>query len=166
MNSTDSLVVIIMGSKRDLGHAQEIVVMLDQLGVAHETRVASAHKSAAYLLKMLSEYEASGRRIVYIAVAGRSNALAGMVDANVRGPVVTCPPVSSTFGGADIYSSLRMPSGVSPMVVLEPNAAGLAAAKCLGLSDPDLQERIRAFQGSMSTGIAQDDRAVRNSGEV
>ena len=166
MNSTRTLVAVIMGSKRDLGHAQEVVAMLDQLGIAHELRIASAHKSAAFLLDLLSEYETSGGRIIYIAVAGRSNALAGMVDANVSGPVITCPPISSTFGGADIYSSLRMPSGVSPMVVLEPKAAGLAAAKCLALSDPGLRERIRALQGEISTGIVEDDRVVRNSGDA
>ena len=164
MDSADSLAVIIMGSKRDLGHVQKIIAQMDQLGIAHEMRVASAHKSAPHLLKMLSEYSASGRAIVYITVAGRSNALAGMVDANVSGPVITCPPISSTFGGADIYSSLRMPTGVAPMVVLEPEAAALAAAKCLALSDSDLRQKLRTYQDGLSSRIVEDDRAVRNSG--
>lgn len=164
MESAEGMVVIIMGSKRDLGHVQKIIAQLDQLSIAHEMRAASAHKSAAHLLKMLSEYSASGRAIVYITVAGRSNALAGMVDANVSGPVITCPPISSVFGGADIYSSLRMPTGVAPMVVLEPEAAALAAAKCLALSNSDLRQKLRTYQDGLSSRIVEDDRAVRNSG--
>ena len=121
-DSADRLVVIIMGSRRDGDHAQRIRDALDRLGAASELRVASAHKTVNHLLDMLREYEAREGSIVYVAVAGRSNALAGMVDANVSGPVITCPPLSSAFGGADIYSSLRMPSGVAPMVVLEPEA--------------------------------------------
>ena len=162
--SEGGLVVIIMGSKGDLGHVQKIVAQLDQFGIAHEMRIASAHKSAAHLLKMLSGYSASGRTIVYITVAGRSNALAGLVDANVSGPVITCPPISTVFGGADIYSSLRMPSGVAPMVVLEPEAAALAAAKCLSLSDSDLRQQLYAYQDGLSQKILEDDGTVKDSG--
>ena len=69
------------------------------------------------LLDVLAEYEASGEVGVYITVAGRSNALSGMADANVTAPVIACPPYSDKYGGADLYSSLRMPSGVAPAVV-------------------------------------------------
>jgi len=160
MNSKEALVVIIMGSKRDLSHVQKITEVLDRFAIAYELRVASAHKATAYLLDMLSEYEESDRRIVYIAVAGRSNALAGVIDANVSGPVITCPPISTAFGGADIYSSLRMPSWVGPMVVLEPGAAALAAIKCLALADPDLRRRVVAFQRDISNQITEDDQEV------
>jgi len=165
MGPVEGMVVIIMGSKRDLGHVQKIVAQLDQFGIAHEMRVASAHKSVAHLLRMLSAYSSSGRTIVYITVAGRSNALAGMVDANVSGPVITCPLISSAFGGADIYSSLRMPTGVAPLVVLEPEAAALAAAKCLSLSDSDLRQQLRVYRDGLSHKIVEDDRRVKDSGE-
>lgn len=162
-NSAESMVVIIMGSKRDLDHAQRIRDALGRLGVASELRVASAHKTVHHLLGMLREYEAREGRIVYVAVAGRSNALAGMVDANVSVPVITCPPLSSAFGGADIYSSLRMPSGVAPMVVLEPEAAALAVAKCLAISDPELRQAVLAYQRDLRDGVEEDDRTVRES---
>jgi 5-(carboxyamino)imidazole ribonucleotide mutase/phosphoribosylaminoimidazole-succinocarboxamide synthase len=113
-----SFVPIIMGSKSDLGHALKIVDGLNAFGIASEIRVASAHKAARYLLDLLAGYEADSRPKVYITVAGRSNALSGMVDANVTAPVIACPPYSDRFGGADLYSSLRMPSGVAPAVVL------------------------------------------------
>jgi len=65
-------------------------------------------------------------------VAGRSNALSGFLDAQVTAPVIACPPASEAFGGMDILSSLRMPRGVAPLVVLEPENAALAACQDAG----------------------------------
>ena len=157
----ECMVLIIMGSKRDLDHAQRIRDALGRLGVGSELRVASAHKTVSHLLDMLSEYEALEGELVYVTVAGRSNALAGMVDANVSAPVITCPPASSAFGGADIYSSLRMPSGVAPMVVLEPEAAALAAAKCLAVSNSKLRQAILSYQREVRDQVVEDDQAIR-----
>ncbi len=160
-----SKVVILMGSESDLSFVEKIVSALDGFGIAHEQRVASAHKSARYLLDLLAEYEASGSVGVYITVAGRSNALSGMADANVTAPVIACPPYSDKFGGADIYSSLRLPSGVAPAVVLEPSAAALLAAKILGLGDAGLCERIAAAQRAQTEKLLQADGEIRAVGK-
>ena len=153
-------VVIIMGSKSDLDHAQQIVEQLGELGVASTLHVASAHKSVTHLLDILARYRAS-ENTVFITVAGRSNALGGMVDANTPFPVITCPPVSNAFAGADIFSSLRMPSGVVPLVILEPRGAALAAAKILALSDPGLRGRIQAYQQEMTDSVIGADESLR-----
>ncbi len=150
-------VVIIMGSKSDLEHVDKITAQLDALGISYTRRVASAHKSVRHLLAILEELE---EPVVLITVAGRANALGGMVDANTPWPVITCPPVSSAFAGADIYSSLRMPSGVAPLVVLEPEGAALAAAKILALSDPALRARITAYQSRMEDDIVAADQSL------
>ena len=153
-----SKVVILMGSKSDLPFVEKIVSALDGFGIAHEKRVASAHKSARRLLDILAEYEASGTVGAYITVAGRSNALSGMADANVTAPVIACPPYSDKFGGADLYSSLRMPSGVAPAVVIEPGGAALLAAKILGVADPALRARVSdAQQAQRDILSAADD---------
>jgi 5-(carboxyamino)imidazole ribonucleotide mutase len=94
---------------------------------------------------------------VYITVAGRSNALSGFVDAAVSAPVIACPPPSEAFGGADIFSSLRMPSGVAPALVLEPANAALLAAKILGLCDPVVRQRLQAFQQQQVQKVLDDD---------
>lgn len=159
-----SFVPIIMGSKGDLPHAQAIVQALESYGIASEMRVASAHKAARYLLDLLAAYEADPRPKVYITIAGRSNALSGMVDANVAAPVIACPPYSDRYGGADLYSSLRMPSGVAPAVVLEPAGAALLAAKILALSDPELREKVAVAQSRASLQIAEDDAALQAAG--
>jgi len=75
--------------------------------------------------------------------------------------VITCPPPSPAFGGADIYSSLRMPGGVAPLVILEPEGAALAAAKILALSDSALRQRLAAYQAEMARSIIEADRSLR-----
>ncbi len=143
---TQPLIIILMGSKSDLEHCQKIADTCQKFGIESVMRIASAHKTAAHLLEILAAYEADARPKVYITVAGRSNALSGMADASVSAPVIACPPSSSTFGGADIYSSLRMPSGVAPMVILEPANAALAAAKIFGQSNPEVLAKVKEYQ--------------------
>ena len=141
-----SLVVILMGSKADMEHCKKISDACNQFGIETVIRIASAHKTAEHALKILREYEADARPKVYITVAGRSNALSGFTDGFVSAPVIACPPPSDSFGGADIYSSLRMPSGVAPAVVLQPVTAALFAAKIIGLMDESVQEQLKASQ--------------------
>ncbi len=157
-------VPIIMGSKADLKHGQAIADALQALQIDSELRVASAHKATNFLLGVLAAYEQDARAKVYITVAGRSNALSALVDANVTWPVIACPPYSMSFAGADIYSSLRLPSGVAPAVVLEPKSAALLAAKMFGLGDADLRARIAAAQKGYRDRIEADDEELR-SGE-
>ncbi|MFH0896715.1 MAG: AIR carboxylase family protein [Candidatus Bathyarchaeota archaeon] len=155
--------IIIMGSSGDEEFTKPICITLKKLGLPYELRVSSAHKTPYGLLKMLEEYESSMDRIVYITVAGRSNALSGFVDANTKYPVIACPPQSEKFGGADIYSSLRMPSGVSPLVVLEPENAAFAAAKILALANSELCETVLDYQQDVKNKTVLDDEKVRKT---
>lgn len=154
------IVPIIMGSKKDKDFASGIGEYLDRFGIDYEYRVASAHKAPEFALDVLEEYDSREEDVVYIAVAGRSNALCGVVDANTDNPVITCPPTSSTFAGKDIYSSLRMPSGVAPMVILEPKNAALAAAKIFGLKNDEIKKRIKEYQKELEDGIQSDDEDI------
>ncbi len=153
--------VIMVGSEADLEFANRICETLRSFGVSFEIRVASAHKVPERVLKILAENEKRGEPLVYITVAGRSNALSGMADANTRYPVIACPPYSEKFAGIDIFSSLRMPSGVAPLVVLEPEAAALAAVKILALADPALGKKISEYQKKMREKIEAADERLR-----
>lgn len=153
------LVVIIMGSPSDEPVGQGITRALETFGIPWETRVASAHKTPRHLLGLLDRYEADPRSKVYITVAGRSNALSGLVDAQVTAPVIACPPYSEKFAGGDLLSSLRMPSGVAPAVVLEPENAALLAAKMLGLAESDLRQRVREAQEKQRRRLLDADAA-------
>jgi 5-(carboxyamino)imidazole ribonucleotide mutase len=151
--------VIIMGSERDLEFCREIAKYLKVLGVDFEFRVASAHKTPEKVLAILTEF--GKEKVVYVTVAGRSNALTGFVDANTSKPVIACPPYSEKFGGADIYSSLRMPSGVGSVVTVEPEGAAIAAAKILAVGDEKLEKHVRDYQLGKKKEIEKADETIK-----
>jgi 5-(carboxyamino)imidazole ribonucleotide mutase len=155
------LVIILMGSKTDLEHCTKISDACKQFGIETVMHIASAHKTAEYALAILQKYESDPRPKVYITVAGRSNALSGFTDGAVSAPVIACPPMSESFGGADVFSSLRMPSGIAPALVLEPVNAALLAAKILGLVDADVREQVKASQKRAAEKIMEDDASVQ-----
>lgn len=160
MASVDPQVIVLLGSKSDAEHRNAIAQALDRLGITHVTRIASAHKVTSYLLDLLQSYEQDGLPHVYITVAGRSNALSGVVDANSRHPVIACPPYGERFGGMDLLSTVRMPGGVAPLLVLEPAAAALAAAKILGIGAPAISQRVADLQEkTRQQAIAYDEAA-------
>lgn len=156
-----SLLVILMGSKADEAHCQKIADTARELGLEVATRIGSAHKTPDHVTNLLREYEADARPKVYITVAGRSNALSGFTDGSVSSPVIACPPASDAFGGADVFSSLRMPSGIAPAVVLEPASAALLAAKILGVADPAVRAKVVEYQKRQAAKILSDDEGVR-----
>lgn len=155
------LVVILMGSRADMDHCAKISDACKQYGLETVLRIASAHKTPEHTLAILREYEADDRPKVYITVAGRSNALSGFTDGSVSAPVIACPPPSDSFGGADVFSSLRMPSGIAPAVVLEPANAALLAAKIFGVTIAEVREQVRVSQKRVADKIVEDDSGVR-----
>jgi len=155
-------VVIIMGSKGDLEWCKRISNTLEFFEVPYTMRVASAHKVPLKVLDIIKEYEKED--VVFITVAGRSNALSGFTDANTTKPVIACPPYSDKFSGVDIFSTLRMPSGVAPLTVLEPEEAALSAIKILALKYPELNEKVRRYQEEKRAEIEKADEEVRSHG--
>ncbi len=155
-----SKVVIIMGSKADAEWAEQISKVLENFGIETVSRIASAHKVPLKCYNLIKEYEKEN--VVFITIAGMSNALSGFTDAQTFCPVIACPPYSDKFGGTDVYSSLRMPSGVAPLTILSPENAALAAAKIIGLSKPGLQEKIIQFQDKKRKELEEADQNLQN----
>ncbi len=153
-------VVILMGSEKDLEFAREIGKRLEAFGLPYQFRIASAHKTPEKVLEILKENEEEN--VVFITVAGRSNALSAFVDAHTSKPVIACPPYSDRFAGADIFSSLRVPSGIGSVVTLEPEGAVIAAAKILALGDKELVKRVKEYQLSKKKEIEEADKSVRD----
>jgi 5-(carboxyamino)imidazole ribonucleotide mutase len=151
--------VIVMGSERDLDFSREIAKYLKLLGVNYEFRVASAHKTPLAVLEILKEFETE--KVVYITVAGRSNALSAFMDGNTAKPVIACPPYSEKFGGADIYSSLRVPSGIGSVVTIETEGAAIAAAKILALDDAAVLASVRSYQDSKRKDLEKANESVK-----
>jgi len=151
--------VILMGSEKDLEFCHEIAPYLKTLKMDYVFRVASAHKTPEKVLEILKEFEKE--KVVYITVAGRSNALSAFVDANTVKPVIACPPYSEKFGGADIYSSLRVPSGIGLVVTIEPEGAAIAATKIFAIEDGELARRVREYQLAKKREIEKADLSVK-----
>lgn len=159
-----SLVKIIMGSGKDFEHCQMIGKVLEEFGVSYQYRVASAHKTPQHVLEIIKD-NSKEVNLVYVTVAGRSNALSGLIDANCTCPVIACPPYSEKFSGVDIFSSLRMPSGSGLVTVLEPEAAAIAAVKILSLSDKTLADKLKRKQDRMKNEVIQADKEVAKNGK-
>jgi 5-(carboxyamino)imidazole ribonucleotide mutase len=152
--------VIIMGSDRDLDFSREIAKYLKILGVSYEFRVASAHKTPEKVLEIIKEFLTE--KVVFVTVAGRSNALSAFIDGNTIKPVIACPPYSEKFSGADIYSSLRVPSGIGSVVTIEPEGAAIAAAKILSLQDGELEANVKTYQESKKKELDKANESVKN----
>ena len=151
--------IVIMASEKDLEFCREIVKYLKILGIDYEFRVASAHKTPDKVLEILKEFEE--KKIVYVTVAGRSNALSAFVDANTSKPVIACPPYSEKFSGVDIYSSLRVPSGIGSVVTIEPEGAAVAVAKIFAVEDRELEERVKEYQAGKKKQIEKANETIK-----
>ncbi|MDR1992853.1 MAG: AIR carboxylase family protein [Nitrososphaerota archaeon] len=153
------IAIIIMGSERDLEFSREIAKYLNLLGITYEFRIASAHKTPLTVLEILKEFEK--QKVVYLTVAGRSNALSAFIDGNTTKPVIAIPPYSEKYGGADIYSSLRIPSGIGSIVTIEPEGAAIATAKILALNDTTLLNNVTTYQNNKKQELEQANKSVK-----
>lgn len=148
-----------MGSKGDLEWSKKIAESLDKFGIESVMRIASAHKVPLKCYDIIKQYEKDN--VVFITVAGRSNALSGFADAQTHCPVIACPPYGDKFAGNDIYSSLRMPSGVAPLVILEAENAALAAAKIFGLIDEEVRNKVIDYQAENRDLLVKNDLEIQ-----
>lgn len=126
-------VVILMGSESDSGHAKKITDRLDEWGVASEVHAASAHKQPRKVLEIL-EANTNAKGVVYVTIAGRSNALSGFVAANSTHPTVACPPFSDKVDMlVNIHSTLQMPSKTPVLTVIDPGNCAEAVKRILDM---------------------------------
>ncbi|XP_015108658.1 multifunctional protein ADE2 [Diachasma alloeum] len=157
-----SKIVIFMGSPSDEEHCNKIARFAAALGLKAELRVTSAHKATAETLKILSEYEGTGEKVVLVAVAGRSNGLGPVLSGNTALPVINCPPVKPDNVAQDVWSSLNVPSGLGCTTVLYPESAALAAAQIHALHDHLVWSRLRVKQLTNFITLKQADIKLRN----
>ena len=125
--------VIIMGSTSDEPHSKKIRDNLDEYGISWEQHAASAHKQPLKVLEIL-EANKDSKDIIYITIAGRSNALSGFVAANSEFPTLGCPPFSDKSDMLiNIHSTLQMPSNTPVLTVIDPGNCALAVKRIFGV---------------------------------
>ena len=127
-------VVIIAGSESDKDHCNKIKDSLRSNNIYSRIYYCSAHKNTKGVLNILDSYESQNRNIVYVTVAGMSNALSGVVTCNTRFPNIACPPFKDKDDMmVNINSTLQMPSKVPVMTVLSTSNVALAVQKIFNL---------------------------------
>jgi len=160
--SATPLVAVVMGSSSDLPVMQGAVEMLERFDVPHEVRVVSAHRTPREMLAF--GQDAAGRGVkVIVAGAGGAAHLPGMLASVTPLPVIGVPVALSQLDGLDsLLSIVQMPKGV-PVATVAVNGArnaGLLAVRILGLGDPDLADRMVAFQEEIASDARAQDKDV------
>ena len=146
-----------MGSKSDWDTMQHAAQMLDSLGIGHETKVVSAHRTPDLLFEYAESAEKRGIRVI-IAGAGGSAHLPGMTAAKTTLPVFGVPVETKALQGIDsLLSIVQMPAGV-PVGTLAIGKAGainaaLLAASVIALDKPEIRERLKAFRSDQTEAV-------------
>ena len=154
------LVGIIMGSQSDWSTMQAAAAMLDALGVPHETRIVSAHRTPDRMAEYAKEAEARGLKAI-IAGAGGAAHLPGMVASMTTLPVLGVPVESRALKGLDsLLSIVQMPAGV-PVATLAIGTAGaknaaLLAVAILANKRPELREKLKAFRHEQARRVLEE----------
>lgn len=151
-------IIIAMGSKSDLEFCQKIGKTAEEFGVTVQYRIASAHRTPQSVLKMAHDANASKEPVVFIGVAGLSNALSGMLACATHWPVITCPPGDEL---KDVWSSIRMPPGVSHGTVLGAQNAALMAVKILSVHDVALRKKVSEYLKARAEKLEKDDGTLK-----
>ncbi|HZU64514.1 MAG TPA: 5-(carboxyamino)imidazole ribonucleotide mutase [Novosphingobium sp.] len=159
MTRPGSLVSIVMGSQSDWHTMKKAADILTQLGVAHDVRIVSAHRTPDRLVEYAKSAADEGFKVI-IAGAGGAAHLPGMVASMTHLPVLGVPVQSKALSGKDsLLSIVQMPAGVPVgcLAIGEPGAtnAGLLAAKILATSDAALAARVKAFRTEQTEAVAE-----------
>ena len=164
MSQENIRVGIIMGSQSDWPTMKEAADLLDTLGVAHEVKIVSAHRTPDRLWDYGKSAVSRGLQVI-IAGAGGAAHLPGMMASKTRVPVIGVPVQTRALSGVDsLYSILQMPRGF-PVATMAIGAAGAAnaalmAAGILALQDADLADRLDRWRADLSASIP--DEPVRD----
>ena len=156
----DVKVGIIMGSQSDWSTMKEAADILDELGIAYETRIVSAHRTPDRLWDYGKTAVSRGLQVI-IAGAGGAAHLPGMMASKTRVPVIGVPVQTRTLSGVDsLYSIVQMPKGfpVATMAIgsVGGGNAGLMAAGILALQDAALADRLDEWRSNLSASIPEE----------
>jgi 5-(carboxyamino)imidazole ribonucleotide mutase len=159
MSTGKAVVGIIMGSQSDWPIMKKAAEILDELEIAYETRIISAHRTPERLYEYAKTAKERGLKLI-IAGAGGAAHLPGMTASLTPLPVLGVPIATTVLGGQDsLYSIAQMPAGVpvATLAIGEMGAAnaGLLAAQILGLADPALQRRVEDFRAKRTAAVAE-----------
>lgn len=148
MSAAASRVAVLMGSVKDEPKVRPALELLDEFGIAYETKVASAHRTPDVVVEFAASARDSGFAVI-IAAAGKAAHLAGAVAANTTLPVIGIPIAAGGMGGLDsLLSTVQMPTGI-PVATVGVDAAAnaaLLAAAILAIDDEDVAASLDSYR--------------------
>ena len=147
--------VIVAGSDSDRSHVEKLVSSLKMYEIPYEIRICSAHKSPERLLEMIAEYEAQGS-LVWVAVAGGTDALSGTLAFHADQPVISCPPDGLN------QSCLTNPPGSSNATILSPKNAARFIAQVYSAVNPRLKDLLESSRTEKIRQLEAKDAEIRN----
>jgi phosphoribosylaminoimidazole carboxylase PurE protein len=160
-----AVVAIVMGSKSDLPKLQAGIDALTELGIAHEVRVISAHRTPERAAEFARGAADRGLKVI-IAAAGGAAHLAGALSAQTILPVIGVPVNATALAGLDaLLATVQMPAGIPVATVAIDGAqnAALLAAQILALGDPALSERLRQQRQALARKVEAADASLAPS---
>ncbi|MDR3306520.1 MAG: 5-(carboxyamino)imidazole ribonucleotide mutase [Endomicrobium sp.] len=165
-NRTD--VAIIAGSGLDLALVGETVKVLDEFKLSYSLNVASAHRTAEHLKQCVEGAESSGAK-VFIAVAGMSAALPGVIASETILPVIGVPVEREHLAGFDALLSItQMPKGVPVAAVAVGKAgainAAILAVQIIAISDDILKEKLKSYKVKLAELVVKEDLKLQKDG--
>ncbi len=161
------LVSIVMGSTSDLAVMRPCADLLGTLGISHEVRIMSAHRTPEPVAEHASSAAARGLKVI-IAGAGAAAALPGVVAAHTRLPVIGVPIDATALRGGDaLYAIVQMPSGVPVATVGIDGAknAAVLAARIIALGDPEVARRLDEMTRLQAQEVLDSDKQVREESQ-
>lgn len=160
------LVGIVMGSDSDLPVMKDAVNVLDELGIASEVVISSAHRVPDKTADYARRAEERGLAVI-IAGAGGAAHLPGVIAAHTPLPVIGVPIKSGALNGVDaLYAIVQMPSGV-PVATVAINGAknaGILAAQIIGATNPEVRRRVTAFKEKLARQVQEKDARLAELG--
>ena len=157
---------IVMGSYSDMQVMAKAAEVLEQLGIAYEMTIISAHREPDVFFEYAKGAEARGFKVI-IAGAGKAAHLPGMCAALFPMPVIGIPMKTSDLGGVDsLYSIVQMPSGI-PVATVAINGganAGILAAKILATSDDEILQRLKKYSEDLKDQVVEKDQRLQEVG--
>lgn len=159
-------VLIVMGSDSDLPVMQNACKVLDELGVAYEVRISSAHRAPAKTAALAAGAVEAGFGVI-IAGAGGAAHLAGVIAAETPLPVIAVPIKSGALVGLDaLLAMVQMPAGIPAATVAIDGArnAGILAAQILAVGDAALLDKLVEFKAGLLAGVEAKDAKLQQLG--
>lgn len=155
IRSNKGCAVICAGSDSDAKQMEEVSRSLEQYQIPYEVRICSAHKQCVELMSLIEAYNEAGGGVVYVAIAGGTDALSGILSYHALGPVISCPPDPPNA------SCLHNPPGSSNATIFQPKNVGRFVAQVFAGVNSRLRQQLSEEKARKRRSLEEADRRFR-----